>query len=249
MMTKKWVAFLSALIMSITLCVAVSAADVSRLYDGADVLTDVEESVLLSELDSLSEQYMVDIVIATVETVGDDTVDAYVTAFYDENGYGYGDSRDGVLLLVAMQEREYRILSNGLGADAVTPAEIDTIGSVVAASLGNEDYMTAFLDFIEECAYQIDGEINGFPFKFVRNLFISLVIGFVVAFVVTGVMRGQLKSVRRQPAATAYTKQGSMQVTVANDFFLYRTVNRRKKEKSTSGSSGGGSHNVGGGKF
>ena len=62
-------------------------------------------------------------------------------------------------------------------------------------------------------------------------------------------MKGQLKSVKKQVAATEYTKKGSMQVNLSNDFFLYSTVNRRKKQQNNSSSSSGSSRNVGGGKF
>lgn len=231
-------------------CLSVTAfAGNARLVDAADLLTQSEESRLQSRLDAVSEQYKVEIVIVTVETVGDSTADAFIEAYYDGHSYGYGANRDGVMLLVAMEERAYRILSNGLGADAVSPDDIEDIGDAIAPSLSDGDYGEAFDTFVDKCAYQIDGEINGFPFKLTQNLLISLAIGLVVAFIVTGSMKSKLKSVRAQPAATEYTKPGSMQVTRATDFFLYRIVDRQKKESKSSGSSSGSSRNVGGGSF
>lgn len=238
--------------MCITLSVTAFAAEgASRLYDGADLLTDAEESNLLNRLDSVSEKYKVDFVIANVETVGDFTTDEYVEVFYDDNGYGYGADHDGVLLLIAMEERDYRILSNGLGAKAISNEDIENIGTAISSSLSAGNYADAFNDFVDKCEYQVNGEINGFPFPFAKNLGISVVIGFVIALIATGIMKGKLKSVRKQLAATEYTKQGSMRVTTKNDLFLYRTVDRRKKESSSPGSSrsSGSSRNVGGGKF
>ena len=226
-----------------------AASKMPRLIDDADLLTDSVESDLLTKLDSVSEKYKVDIVIATVETVGDYTPDEYINHFYDANDYGYGKNRDGVLLLVSMEERDYRILSNGLGADAISSDDIEDIGEKISSYLGDGNYEDAFNNFIEECEYQINGEINGFPFDFAKNLIISLAVGFVIAFIATGVMKGQLKSVKKQVAATEYTKKGSMQVNLSNDFFLYSTVNRRKKQQNNSSSSSGSSRNVGGGKF
>ena len=248
-MTKKLLFVFLALVLCLSLSVTVFAQDgMPRLVDSADLLTDSEEISLQKRIDEVSEKFKVELVIVTVETVGDYTADEFVEDFYDENNYGYGENRDGVLLLVAMEERDYRILSNGLGADAVSSGDIEDIGNTISSYLTDGDYADAFNLFIDECEYEINGEINGFPFKFTRNLVISLVIGLVVALIVTGSMKSQLKSVRRQPAATEYTKPGSMQVTYSKDFFLYRIVDRQKKENNSSGSSGS-SRNVGGGKF
>lgn len=222
----------------------------SRLYDGANLLTDSEERVLLDKLNTVSETYQVDVVIATVDDVGEFTVDGYVEYFYDQNDYGFGKNRDGVLLLISMAERDYRILSNGLGADAITVAEIDRIGDAIVDYLSDGEYAKAFDFFIDECEYQINGEINGFPFDYLTNLLIALGVGVLVAIIVTGVMRLQLKTVRPRTGAGEYTKPGSLQVDVSKDLFLYRTVSRVKRESSSgSGSGSGSSRNVGGGKF
>ena len=228
---------------------AFAAQDTQRLFDGADLLTETEESRLINSLDSISQMYKVDIIIVTVDTVGDYTSDEYIEYYYDENNCGYGENHDGVLLLVTMWEREYRILSNGLGADAISSGDIEYIGEVISYYLSEGDYEEAFRRFISECEYEIDGEINGFPFNFGTNLFISLAIGVTVALIVTGVMKSELKSRKMQLAATEYTRPGSMKVTTANDLFLYRTMNRYKKESSSSGSRSSSRRNVGGGKF
>ncbi len=250
-MKKRILAILFVLLMSLSLpFTALAAQDAQRLYDDADILTDSEERDLISRLDSVSETYKVDIIIVTTDTVGNYTSDEYIELIYDENDFGYGENRDGVLLLVTMREREYRILSNGLGAAAISMDDIDYIGDYISYELSEGYYADAFHLFIDECEYEINGEINGFPFEFGINLCISLVIGLVVALIVTGIMRSQLKSVGMQLTATEYVKRGSMKLTVSNDLFLYRTISRIKKETDSSRSrSSGSSRNVGGGKF
>ena len=75
-------------------------------------------------------------------------------------------------------------------------------------------------------------------------------IGIAAGLLVVFILKGQLTSVRKQNQAAAYIKQGSMNVTVRRDTFMYRNVTRTKKETSSSSSgSGGGSRNVGGGSF
>jgi len=220
-----------------------------NLYDGADLLTEAEELTVMERLDAVSATYNAEFVIATVDTVGGYSSDAYVEYFYDENGFGYGENRDGVLLLVAMEERDYRILSNGFCGDAIGADEIESISEEIESDLTAGNYVTAFNTFIEESCYWVDGELNGFPFNWGLSLLISLAIGLVVALIITGVMRYQLRSVRRKPAATEYTMPGSMNVTAAHDLFLYRTLTFHKKESNSSSGSSGGSRNVGGGSF
>ncbi len=252
-MKKNLFCFLVALLFLFCLSFSALAAEtLPRLVDGADLLSSDEENTLLAKLDEVSEKYKVDFVIATVETVGELTFDQYVENFYDNSHYGYGENKDGVVLLVAMEEREYRILSNGLAAKAISLSDIDVIGNQFSSYLTNEEYVEGFNVFIDECEYEVNGEINGFPFAFVRNLLISLGVGLILGLIVTGVWKGQLKTVRQQKNAANYTKNGSMQVILANDFYLYSTVSRHAKPQNNSssgGSGGGSSRNVGGGSF
>jgi uncharacterized protein len=248
-MTKKIFSLLLALLLSLSLPLAAYAQDrMDVLFDEPRLLDADEIHSLLSRLYQVENKYQVQIAIAAVNTVGNMSIDDYVEDYYDSNEFGYGPSRDGVLLLIAMEEREYRILANGFGADAISASDIERMGDIIAPSLSDGNYAKAFNDFVDECVYQIDGEINGFPFEFGKNLIISLVIGVVIALLATGFMKSQLKSVAKKNAATEYVKPGSMQITQSNDFFLYRVVDRKKKETNSSGSSGS-SRNVGGGKF
>ena len=251
-MKKRVLSSLFVLLMYLTLsCTVFASEKKQRLYDDADLLTESEEYSLMDRLDSVSETYKVDVIIVTIDTVGNYTPDEYIEYIYDGNDFGYGENRDGVLLMIAMKEREYRILSNGFGATAISPDDIDFIGEYITYELSEGLYADAFHLFIDECEYEINGEINGFPFEFGINLFISFVIGFVIALIATGIMRLKLKSVEKQLAATEYIKSGSMQVTVSNDLFLYRTIQRHKRATNNSNSSrtSSPSRNVGGGKF
>ena len=252
---KKILAILFAIILCVgALCFAVSAEDnaPARVVDEADLLSTEEEGTLKSRLDELSEKYEMDIVVLAVESVGDKTPEEYADDYYDYNGYGYGSNYDGLLLLVSMEERDWYISTCGEAINAFTDSNIETIGSLIADDLGDENYYSAFSTFADQCEYYIDGHINGFPFDFGMNLVISIVVGLIVAAIATSVMKGKLKSVRFQNQAANYVKAGSMNVTLSRDFFLYRTVTRTAKPKessSTHTSSSGRTHGGGGGKF
>lgn len=241
-----------ALILCAMLAVSVSAAQLPRLVDAADLLSDSQETELLQRLDRVSQELQCDVVIVTMESLGGYTPEQVAYACYDQYEFGYGGNRDGVLLLLSMAERDWMILCNGFADIAITQSESDDMGDQIVEELSAGEYMEAFLEFVSLCQYEIDGERNGFPFNFGLSLLISLVIGFAVAFIATGVMRSQLKSVRSQTGAREYTKPGSMQLTRSTDLFLYRTLDRTRKPQQTSSGSrggGGGGRHVSGGKF
>ena len=219
------------------------------LYDEADLLTDSEEAALMGKLAAVSTGYEAQIVVVTIASMDGGNIDTYVDYVYDSMGFGYGENYDGVLLLVCLDPREYRILSNGFAGVAIDPDDISKISDEIVGDLSDGDYAGAFNQFADECAYYLDGHINGFPFNAGKSLAISLIVGVVIGLIVAFVLKGQLKSVHSQSRAQDYVKNGSMHVNLSNDMFLYRTVTRTKKQSSSSSGSGGTARSKGGGSF
>lgn len=243
------------LFLAVLLCaaMAVSAFALDNrgfLYDDANILTQSEEQELARKLADISTAHDAQIVIVTIPYLESGDTDSYVDYVYDSVGFGYGENRDGVLLLVCMDPREYRILSNGYPGVAIDTDIIGSIGDRIVPDLSEGYYLDAFETFADECAYYLDGYRNGFPFNASENLIICAIIGVVVGLVVVLVLRGQLKTVRSQSRAHDYVKDGSMQVNVMQDIYLYRNVTRTKKQtNNSSGSSGGSARSKGGGSF
>ena len=219
------------------------------LYDEADLLTDSEEAALMGKLAAVSTGYEAQIVVVTIASMDGGNIDTYVDYVYDSMGFGYGENYDGVLLLVCLDPREYRILSNGFAGVAIDPDDISKISDEIVGDLSDGDYAGAFNQFADECAYYLDGHINGFPFNAGKSLAISLIVGVVIGLIGAFVLKGQLKSVHSQSRAQEYVKNGSMHVNLSNDMFLYRTVTRTKKQSSSSSGSGGTARSKGGGSF
>ena len=245
----------------------ISLHELTRVVDMADLLNNSEEADLLSMLDEISNRQELDVVVVTVNTLDGKTPMDYADDFYDYNGYGFGENRDGVLLLVSMEDRDWWISTSGYGIFAFTDAGIEYISEKFLSDLSNDDYSEAFTKYAKLCDEFITqaktGEhydTNNLPkesFDVFTSLLISLVVGILVSLIVTGKMKGKLKTVRMQPAAEEYVRNGSMLVTESSDLFLYSHVDRRVKSKdddsdggsSTHTSSSGSSHGGGGGKF
>ena len=226
--------------------------DVGFLYDDADLLTDGEEATLAAKLEEISYARNTQLVICTIASMDGGDIDEFLPFLYDSMGFGFGENHEGVLLLICMDPREYRILSNGYAGEAIGPDQIDTLCDFMDTYLPNGQYVAAFNSFATQCDEMLEYYQAGSPFKFGKSLMISLAIGILVGVIVAFVLKAQLKSVRKQTTAYVYEKQGSMHVDYQYDIFLYRNVIRTKKQKreeSTSSGSGGSTRSTGGGSF
>lgn len=222
------------------------------LYDEADLLTDSEEATLVEKLKEVSHACNAQLVVVTIASMDGGDIDSYVDYLYDSMGFGYGEKHDGVLLLVCMDPREYRILSNGYAGTAIGPDQIDTLCDFMETYLPNGHYTSAFHSFADQSSEFLEYYLMGSPFKVGKSLAISLIIGIIAGLIVAFILKGQLKSVRKQDQAYGYVKPGSMTVNIQYDIFLYRTVTRTKKQKrveSTSSGSGDTARSKGGGSF
>jgi len=231
------------LIFSLTFS-AFAVSSVSRLVDEADLLSVQEEQYLLNRLNEISDHYDLDVVIVTVDSMNGATAESYADDYYDYNGY----RPDGVLLLISMYERQWAISTTGYGITAFTDAGLAYLEEQFIDDLSEGNYADAFQTFISESENMIIqaqsgspydvGNMPKAPFQPLKSLMISLVIGIVAALIITGIMKSQLKSVRSQAAAAQYVKDGSMELTLCRDIYLYRNITRQKRD---SGSSGGSS--------
>lgn len=248
-----------------------------RLVDDADLLTDSEEEEIGALLDEISERQQFDVAVVTVYSLEGKTPEAYADDFYDYNGYGYGTSRDGALLLISMEERDWHITTTGYGITAITDAGLEYMADRFVPYMSDGEYADAFAefavlcdDFVEQArkggddgsggsssAYDV-GNMPKESFPFIRNLLCSLAAGLIAGGCGVAAFAAQMKSVKKQSAAGNYIRRGSMKVHQSRERYLYSNVTktaRPKQESSSSGgssthiSSSGSSHGGGGGKF
>ncbi len=256
------------IVLSIVLLLSLTAtvlADSPCLVDDADLLTDTEESIIVDELNEVSQKWNMDAVIVTVDSLQGSTPNAFADDYFDDNGYGAGSDRSGILLLISMEDRDWAISTSGNGIQVFTDAGQEYLMDEVLLYLSDDDFYNGFMQYAELCddycrqasegePYDVDNLPQG-SFPFLILIAISLVIGLIAALIVTGVMKGQLKSIRAQNAAADYMTAGSLKVTESRDLFLYRNVTRQPKPKQNSGgssvhtSSSGRVHGGSSGKF
>lgn len=269
---KKITAAMAVLVLTVLFCIPAAASEETgegfadeypRLMDTANLLSDEEEERLLDALDEVSRRQKLEIAIISTDTLEGSDIASFADDLYDYCEFGYGKDKDGVLLLVSVEDHDWYISTHGYGITAFTDAGIQYIGRQMKNDLSEGNYAKAFRTFTQNCDEFITKARTDRPFD-KSNLprepmsaiwiLISLIVGIVIAVVVVGQMKAELKTVRFQPKAENYIKEDSLKITESRDLFLYRTVDRTEKSKEDSGSSthtssSGETHGGGGGKF
>ena len=270
-MKKKLFVILLLPVLCLCMAVPASAAETDgfadeyyRVIDMADLLTEGERAALIDTLDNISLRQSMDVIVATTADLEGFSPMEYADLLYDQCSFGYGKNRDGLLLLISIEDNDWYISTCGYGITAFTDAGIAYIGEQIKPDLSDGRFSDAFLTYASLCDDFITQARAGKPYdngtlpREPLSLIwipVSIVIGFVLAIILVGLMKGQLKTVRSQAAASSYVKAGSMKITESRDLFLYHTVTKTEKPKnnasgsSTHSSSSGTTHGGGGGKF
>ena len=244
-----------------------------EIVDDAGLLTAEQLSELSAHARELTAQYQTDFVIVTVNSLGGKTPTAYANDYYDEKNCGFGPNRDGMLMLLAMESRDYYFLTNGAPTEKLAQAGgIAALENKVVPHLSDGNYYLAFGMFLDTAAAIIDdptsipGAVYNDDFIYIsfddevsytladrlQRVGIFAVIGLIVGFVTTFLMKRSMKTARLKANATDYVRPGSFQLTRQQDLYLYRTRTRVRIQSNNSsggGRSGGGSRGGGGGKF
>ncbi len=237
-----------------------------RLVDEADLLSNSEEDDLREKLDDISEEYKCDVVIVTLEDLeGYRSSQAAADDIFDYTGYGYGNSIDGILLLVSIDDRDWAISTTGEAIDVFTDAGLSYMQKEFKPYLSDNEFYEAFDCFADLCdKFLLQAETGkpydkgNMPFSALEWYFIPMAIGIgvVISLIVAFAMRSTLKSVRPQKSAANYMRQGSMRITNQRENYLYNHISKVKVESSSSGggssthrSSSGRSHGGASGKF
>jgi uncharacterized protein len=267
---------LLAILISISILILPTSAQEPawEITDDAQLLTPEQLQELCGLVRELTAQYQTDFVIVTVESLDGKSPEQYANDFYDGNNCGFGQNRDGILMLLAMNSRDYYFLTNGTPTQKLAQAGgISALEDKVVPHLSSGDYYTAFRTFLETASdiiahptsapgassptYNDDFIYIGFDdmpttADRMQRVGVFAVIGLIVGFVTTFLMKRSMKTARLKANATDYVRPGSFQLTRQQDICLYRTrtpVRVQSNNSSSGGSRSGGSRGGGGGKF
>ncbi len=127
------------------------------LVDEGDLLTVEEEATLLAELERISAEQKCDVVVVIPRSLGGKSATAYADDYYDANGFGYGTTKDGILLMVCMEERDYATCTTGAAQDWFDDGTLYDIENAFVPLLSAGKYFEAFSTYASRCERVLQG--------------------------------------------------------------------------------------------
>lgn len=240
-----------------------------RLVDDAGLLSASEKKEIEKRLDEISKSQECDVVLVTVDSLGNKTAQAYADDFYDYRGYGMGQGDDGILLLLSMEDRDYAFSTYGFGITAFNDTGLEKLEEDILPLLGDNRYYDAFSTYAdssekllimanEGTPYGVDGNVDKPSTEDIVATGVpgAAVVGIGGSGIATLVKKSRLKTVRRRYGAGDYVVPGSMVLDTSSEYYLYNQISKtpKPKENSSGGSSmhtssSGRSHGGSSGKF
>lgn len=229
--------------------VEASVASQGTVFDQASLLTSDEVKALNTTLKRLRNTFDIDIVIVTAENTG--STSNYAERFYDHNGFG----SNGILLLYCPDIREAYIDTVGECRRTFGKTAQNEIFDALTPYIRSDDYFGAFEQFTKYCENKLYSDrastaVGAPKHKWYFTVLLGAVaIGIIIGFISVFVMRAKLKSVKFNDCADNYVTDGSLDIAVRRELYLYRTVTKTARPKQNSASSGGNRHSGSGRKF
>lgn len=244
---------LSLLLATFLLAAPAHAAD-SNVIDDAGLLDSSEVSALEEKAESLTSQYDVGVYIVTVNDYTND--DANITEaaeeIYNDHNYGVGSDRDGIMLLLSMNERDYAILTHGANAKyAFSDYATGELEKTFLPDFHNDEWESGFTHYLSACEEYLERAQAGNPVSpsappeksKTGPFLIILAVSCGISVVVCLVIRSRNKSVHIGTSAAAY-ETAPVRLTQRVDQYTHTTRSVRRIEHDTSSSGGGSSVHI-----
>ena len=231
------------------------------IIDNACLLLREEETSLEEKAQTLRQEYGIDVVIVTIESLGGATPQDYADDFFDENGFGYGADYSGVLLLLSMEERDWYISTSGDAIYALTDYGIQQSMQLPLTFFSHDGYYLGFDTWLDNLPAYFDAYQNGAPIdgyadtsgdyyhgdqesvvhyeeKYSPNLLVAMGFGLFVSLLSILGMLAAMNTKRQQHSAGDYLRAGSYHLRTQQDLYLYSNVTKTARQSESSGSSG-----------
>jgi len=126
--------------------------------DFADILTLDRRTKLSEQIHQYKERTGNEIGVVTIQTTGDESIEQFAVQLFQEWGIGKKDKDNGVLLLLAIQDRKLRI-EVGYGLEGVlTDAQSAKIIANATPLLKQQNYGSAIQQMTDQLIGTLDGE-------------------------------------------------------------------------------------------
>ena len=232
MMTKKIISIIFAIVLVFGLSVCAYAEEQRFVFDEASILTYDEIEELNAKAKEITETYGCEVYAITFPGLDGNEAWELNEMLYAELKEYYGAGEDVVILMLAMEERQYDIMARGFGNTAFTDYGKDVMAEKFLDDFANDDWYWGFYDYMATCDEFLAMARNGEPFDVdsdeggsgLFGIIIAIVISCLIAFAVCSILRAQMKTARIATEAHDYQKE--LNLTNQYDRFSHRDIKR-----------------------
>lgn len=201
-----------------------------KIYDYAQILTETEEIKLKEEIDKYIKNYNKDMVIVTVKYYLQNTSQEYMYQFYNQNKFGVGSNKDGIMLVIDLKDSKdlIDIRTFGFANELYSDIELNDILNQVNSKKDYYDKLITFIEYSDKYIKTSDEKVENTAknILLVTNwlgiLMPSLIIPTIV--IVVGLLKN--KNVKKLENASYYVKKDSIVINKKSDEFV--TTNTKK---------------------
>ena len=180
-------------------------------------------------------------------------VERCAEGIYQFYNLGYGEARDGVMLIMSMEQREYDLCAYGdFGNYAFTDYGKDYLSRSFLDDFRRDDWYGGFQDYLDTAEQMLVSARQGEPVDIVipereerelgplGKLLAALLPSSAAGFLACGRDKRRMKTALRRRSAEDYVVPGSAQLHIRQDQFLHRSRSVEIIESSAKSSGGGG---------
>lgn len=224
--------------------------ETEKVYDFAELLTEEEEQKIYGQITEFIKKHQMDLAVVTINENNKESPREYADDFYDYNNFGITDTRDGILFLIDMENREIYMTTTGNAILMYNDNRIEEALDAVYSYMTNQNYDAGIQNFISKIDNMATRGVpsgnknahldqNG---NIIYEKKISWLLLVVISLGVTGIIMGILisknKLVRKKTTAKEYLKKDSIKITSISEKLIGTNTIRHKIVDT---SSGGGS--------
>lgn len=232
---------------------AAAADDWAYVTDLAGILSGNEAATLENQAAQVSAAQECGVYILTVDDYTDyfdGSVYEFAKAIYREYNLGWGDGKDGELLVLSMADRDYALIAYGdFGNYAFTDYGNSQLVNGFLDNFRNNDWYGGFGDYISMSDDFLRQARNGTPVDVSRSSsdgpgFGTFVVIVLISCLISGIvclsMRSKLKSAKTKTDAVAYIAQNGVFLTAQEDRYTHTTTERVALNDDSDRGHGGG---------
>lgn len=162
-MKRLWLAVMLVLTLAfgtLTVMAQEPEAYPKHITDDAKLLTSTEIDGLEAKAEKIAGQYGIDVAAVTRKTIYGADAQRAADDIFDTEGYGSGEGKDGILLLVSIEDRDWSLTTHGAAIDVFIDYRLDEISSHMLPYLSEAAYYDAFETYLHDVEYYLEGNAS-----------------------------------------------------------------------------------------